>query len=233
MPRGSRGWPSRGAGRRAGSARRAAGDPAGSGSGSVTSSAAPAISPSRRAPRSARRVDDRAARRVDQVGGRLHARELGSPISPRVCGVSGRVHGDEVGALEQLLERPPAAAARVGAARSRSPPAAGRRPGRCGPCRRSRRWRRAGRGRAAARAPRCPTRRARTNAPPRRAGGMPSISATARSAVESVRTSGRVADRDQALGSRIDVDVVHPDGVVRDRAQVRARRRSGRSRSDR
>ena len=50
---------------------------------------------------------------------------------------------------------------------------------------------------------------------------MPSISASARSAVDSVSTSGVLPDRDAARGGRLDVDVVHADRVVRDRAQLR------------
>ena len=163
----------------------------GSGSGSVTSSAAPAISPAPRARASASVSTIGAARRVHQVGSGLHARERLVADQAARLRCERAVEGHEVGALEQLLERHPAAAARGEELAAEALERGGRQPARSGRSRRCRRLPRAGPDPASAQAPRWPTRPLRTNASPsasRRA--MPSISASARSAVDSVSTPG-------------------------------------------
>ena len=219
-----RAWPSRGAAAPAGSGAVSSGWSPGSGSGSVTSSAAPAISAGVQGAAERVGVHDRPARGVDQVGGRLHAAQRLVADQPARLGRERGVQGHEVRALEQLLERHAAAAARV-----QDLAAEALEPARHGlpdapEADDARRWRRAGRGRAAARAPRCATRRAARRRRPRPAGARsPSISATARSAVVSVSTPGVLPTGMPARGGRLEVDVVHADGVVRDRPQPRRR----------
>ena len=61
------------------------------------------------APRSAstrrRLIDELAPGHVDEVGGRLHQRELPGPIMPRVAGGQAAVEAEEVGLAEHLFER--------------------------------------------------------------------------------------------------------------------------------
>ena len=75
------------------------------GSCSRTSRPAPASLPPTRAASSASSSIRRAARGVDQEGGRLHQREPVGVDEVDVLAAAGRVEGDVVAALEQVFER--------------------------------------------------------------------------------------------------------------------------------
>ena len=228
-------WPSRRAARRAGSARSAAGRRPGSGSGSVTSSPAPAISPSRSASRSATWSTDAAAGGVDQVRGRLHARELrrrpsgGASRASAACAArrSRRARAARPAATPEERElwtiSIPKPSPRRAIAWPMRPqptipsvvPASV----------------------AAEHVRRVPRRPARPRAPgarPRRCGARsPSSSANAMSAVASVSTSGVLPTGMPRSAGRLEVDVVRADGQVGDRLDRRrgveeARRRRAR-----
>ena len=217
--------PSRCAGRRAGSARRAAGGRRGSGSGSVTSSAAPAISPSLQRVAQRVLVDDAAARGVDEVGGRLHARErrgvdqVARLRRERQCSVTKSARSsssssgtpDERAVCTTSIPKP-AARARdrlADAARSRRSRASRRRRRRRGPAAGSHVAQRA---------------LAHARARPRAAGARARAAARTRGR-RSRRSARRACCRPGCRASRrrLEVDVVGADGIVRDRAQARAR----------
>ena len=207
-----------------------------SGSRSNTSSPAPAIVPVAQRLDQRGLVDDRAARRVDEVRGRLHLRRARGVDQVARLGRQRAVQRDDVGGREQLVERAGSAprARRSTAGSAAAAAGVDDRPSRTrGRGARSRApiWPEAddaerlaldARAEVEVHAPRpgAPARTSRSPSPSRRVAIR--ISANAMSAVASVRTPGVFVTITPRAAQAGDVDVVVADRDVRDDPQLRA-----------